>query len=552
MRMLGTFGWLRARLLAASATVVLLTGTLGTTGCRVNENDVHRWESTEHGPDKLQAVIKAPKYDNALRVEATLSLIRMKPRGGRQIGITKLVEALAEIAPEQRNPILASLVPAIVTELKKAPPAAQAGQPIPPDPSFAFKDAAYAILTYDKPVLLNDDALKGQLKQALIEWALADFERRLENRTQTYGMEQLLRLLGPDAVAGLPKLMTRDSRNLDKMAGLVADLGNDATKEAASVAIVDIAKYVVSDEWVKVKTPQLEAANKASGITTNEEGFKAQLSQYQDEELLRALGSLRRVGGRAAVEFCLGLAGDAKAPAKRRMAALAALELRLDSKNANDVKRIFDIAMSDAPPEVLDAAFIRIGEMPRKDVVDKLYEAFKTDKWKVRRLAAKIVLRMSELKDLGEFMSKLPEKDAKGFAMAEAITYGASFADLKGGDVKEAVKKYFDPATPPAQRTTAASYFLTNGKPDDVAFLTPFENDRTPVPVCEGDECKWACYVPKDPAKPDDKELKDVKTFGDYIKMCVEPQIKDRAEQAKKAPASQGTPEKKGAEGEKK
>ncbi len=550
MRMHGTFGWLRARLLAASATFVLLTGTLGTTGCRVNEDDVHRWESTEHGPEKLQAVIKAPKYDTQLRVEATLSLIRMKPRGGRQIGVTRLVEALAEIAPEQRNPILAGLVPAIVTELKKAPPAAQAGQPAPPDPSYAFKDAAYAMMTYDKPVILTDDALKGQLKQALIEWSLADFERRLENRTQSTGMEQLLRLLGPEAVAGLPKLMTRDSRNLDKMAGLVADLGSDATKEAASAAIVEIAKYVVSDEWVKVKTPQLEAANKASGITTNEEGFKAQLGQYQDEELLRALGSLRRVGGRPAIEFCLGLAADGKAPAKRRVAAIAALELRLDSKNASDVKKIFDIAMSDSPPEVLDAAFVRIGEMPRKDVVDKLYDAFKTDKWKVRRLAAKIVLRMSELKDMDEFMSKLPEKDAKGFAMAEAITYGASFADLKGGDPKEALKKYLADTTPPAQRTVAASYYLTQGKPDDIAMLSAYENDRTPVPVCEGDECKWACYFPKDPAKPEDKELKDVKTFGDYIKMCVEPQIKERAEQAKKAPAK--TEEKKGSEGEKK
>jgi len=516
----------------------------------VGEDDVHRWESTEHGPDKLVAVVKAPKYDNGLRVEATLSLIRMKPRGGRQVGVARLVEALAEITPEQRNPILANLVPAIITELKKPAPAAQAGQPAPPDPSFAFKDAAYAILTYDKPVLLTDDGLKGQLKQALIEWALADFERRLENRTQTSGMEQLLRYLGPDSVVGLPKLMTRDSRNLDKMAGLVADIGDDKTKEAASAALVEVAKYDISDEWVKVKTPQLEAANKASAITTTADGFKAQLSSYQDEELLRALGSLKRVGGRPAVDFCLDLASDTKAPANRRIAALAALELRLDSKNESDVKRIFDIAMSDAPPEVLDVAFVRIGEMPRKDVVGKLYDAFKTDKWKVRRLAAKIVLRMSEVKDMDEFMSKLPEKDAKGFAMGEAITYGASFADLKGGDVQAEVKKFLVDTTAPAARTTAVSYYLVNGKPGDIELLKPYENDKSPVPVCEtDDECKWACYVPKDPAKPDDKELKPVKTFGDYIQMCVEPSIIDRAEQAKKAAAA--TPPK-GTEGEKK
>jgi hypothetical protein len=134
----------------------------------------------------------------------------------------------------------------MVAELKKPPPVVQAGQPAPPDPSLAFKDAAYALLTFERTVLINDEPLRGQLRAALSEWAMADFERRLENRTQTYGMEQLLRMLGPESVVPLPKLMTRDARNLDKMSALVADLGSEATKESASVALVDIAKHVVS------------------------------------------------------------------------------------------------------------------------------------------------------------------------------------------------------------------------------------------------------------------------------------------------------------------
>src|SRR6516162_6060598 len=58
------------------------------TGCRVNEDDIHRWESTAHGPDKLRAVLYHDKYDTNLRVEAALSLVRMKPRAGRRIGIS--------------------------------------------------------------------------------------------------------------------------------------------------------------------------------------------------------------------------------------------------------------------------------------------------------------------------------------------------------------------------------------------------------------------------------------------------------------------------------
>jgi hypothetical protein len=547
MRKIVTVGRLKAWLYASLA-LAAATPALG--GCRIDENYVHKKEGTQQGPEKLRAVLLAPKYDTALRTEAALSLVRMKPRGGRTVGIEVLVETLAEIPPEERAPILASFVPAVIAELKKPPPAVQAGQAAPPDPSFAFKDASYAVLTYDKQVLLVDETLKANLRAALIEWAMADFERRLENRTQTYGMEQLLRYLGSDSVVGLPKLINRDSRNLEKIAALIADLGNDQTKEAASTALVDIAKYVVSEEWVKVKTPQLEEANKRSKLEPTPDQFKAQLEQYQDEELMRALGTLKRVGGRAAIDFCLDYARDGKNKKERRIAALAALELRLDPKNEEDMKRIFEIALSDSPPEVLDLAFRRIGEMPRDKVVDRLYAAFKTDKWKVRRAAGTIVLKMSTLKHLEEFMGKLPDKDTKGFAMPEAITYGSWMGDLKDPDKKDAkvadeLKKYLSEGSP-AVRTTALSYFLVNGTPEDIPTVTAVEGDTTSVPVCDADaECKFACYVPKDPAKPDDKELKDVKTIGEYVKMCVIPGIKERDEQKKAA-------EKKAAEGEKK
>ncbi len=553
MRKIGTVGRLKAWLYAS---LVLAAAAPLVGGCRIDESYVHKKEGTLRGPEKLKAIILASKYDTGLRVEAAMSLIRMKPRGGRAVGIEacadptdekcySLVDALAAIAPEERAPILAALIPAIIAELKKPPPAAQAGQAAPPDPSLAFKDASYAILTYDKQVLLTDEALKTNLRTALIDWAMADFERRLESRTQTYGMEQLLRHLGADSVVGLPKLINRDSRNLDKIASLIADLGNDQTKEAASVALVDIAKYVVSDEWVKVKTPQLEEANKRSKLEPTPDQFKAQLEQYQDEELMRAMGTLKRVGGRATVDFCLDFALDGKNKKERRAAALAAVELRLDPKNEADMKRIFDIALSDSPPEVLDLAFRRIGEMPRDKVVDRLYAAFKTDKWKVRRAAGTIVLKMSTVKHLGEFMAKLPDKDTKGFAMPEAITYGSWMGDLKEGKPADELKKFLTEGSP-ASRTTALSFFLVNGTPDDLSALTPLETDSMPVPVCETDaECKFACYVPKDPAKPDDKELKDVKTIGEYVKLCVIPGIKERDEQKKAA-------EKKAAEGEKK
>ena len=527
---------------------------LATSACRVTEDDVHHWESRTHGPKRLQAVLFYPKYEIPLRVEAALSLVKMTSLGNRVDArcakpepladydagrscstIDQTVTTLSYLSPEERAPILAQLVPSIIKELKQPPPTAQSDQKAPPDPSFAYKDAGYAILTYDKTVLITDEALAGSLKQALLEWAMADFDRRLENRAQSYGMEQLLRYLGPDSVAGLPKLMTRDSNHLDKMAALIQELGTDATKEEASKALVGIATYVTSDEWVKVKTPQLQAANKASKLEPNAAQFSYQLNKFQDEDFIRVLGSMKKVGGRAAIDFCLNFAADSKQSPERRQAALAAVEGKLDRKNGQDVDRILTIAKSDAPPIVLDQAFKRIGELPRDAVIGKLYEVFQSDKWTTRRAAAGVVLKMSTMKDFDEFMSKLPEKDgSKGFAMPESITYGAIFSDLKEGDPREGVKKYLASGTP-AQRATAVSFYLANGTKDDLATLAPYEKDGSKAPVCEADEdCKWICVVPT-ASDPKQTEKKDIKTLGDYVTFCAEPSINDRAAKAAQA-----------------
>ncbi len=530
------------------------------------------------------------KYDVALRVEATLALIRMKPRSGRRPGFSQIdqdgdteackrtfVEALASVSSDTRQQIVAGLVPPIIEELKKPPPVPQAGQPLPPDGSFPYKDAAYSMLISERTVI-TDETLKQNLKAALIEWAMADFEHRLDNRSQLFGMEQLLRHLGPPSVVGLPKLMTRDSRRLDQMASLIAELADAKTKEAASAALAGIAKYVASDEWMNVKKSELETANAASKLQPTPDQFQMQLLTYQGEELLRVFGSLKKVGGRPAIDFCLDFAGnkgpdlgkrpdapDAKADKetkdkvltaqalwdlrkeqieKRRTAALAALEGRLDRSNPEDIKRVLDIAKSDAPDSVLDLAFRRAGEMPREQVVDKLYDLFKGDKWKIRRAAAATVLKMSTLKHVDEFMSKLPA-DGKNFAMGEAITYGALIGELKEGTVVEALKKHLS-SGPGVARTTALSYYLTLGNKTQIDDVKSLESDSTSAPSCDVEpDCKWICEVAKEGAKdPKEREQKDIKTVGDFVKYCVEPAMLERSPEAKKDEPKKDEPKK--------
>src|SRR5690606_6639131 len=188
---------LRARRAAAAS---MLTATLATvlvtSGCRTTTDDVQRWGKTKQGPGKLVAVLTHDKYPIELRVEAAMTLVRMKPRGGKRVGIScaddptcqGLLESLSALPPEERAEIVTRLVPLLIAEINKPPPQAQAGQAAPPDGSFPYKDAAFALMTYEDKDLIGSDQLRAEIKTALAEWASADFANRLDNTTQMSGM----------------------------------------------------------------------------------------------------------------------------------------------------------------------------------------------------------------------------------------------------------------------------------------------------------------------------------------------------------------------------
>jgi hypothetical protein len=515
--------------------VGLALASIGGTGCKVREDDVRQWalvngRGTRAGPEKLKAVLAHDKYDTALRVLAADSLIRMAPRDGRRVGIEIVIDTLSTMRPETAAQIVAGLVPTLVAELTKPPPVAQAGQPLPPDPSFPFKDATFALLTSDKAALVPTDELKQQLHTALIQWVEADFERRLDNKLQGYGMEQLLRYLKGPGVAGLPKLMTRDANRLEQMAGLVGELGDPPTKEAAAKALVSVGGFVLSKAWLDLRRPELERRNTASGNKVEGKQLEQQLGEWQTEEAQRLFNAMRRVGARPVIDFLLDVAARSGEPEKRRAAALQTLAGKLDKTGDKDIDRLISIASSDAPDLVLDQALVRVGEFPREKAAEKLYGVFaKTTKWKVRHEIGAIVLKMSTMKHAEDFMARLPAGDAKGFSLMEPLRYGLSLGELKEGSPKDLAKKYLAAGTP-AQRTTAAGYFFGHGTKDDLALLTPLETDKSAVPTCDTDEqCKWSCTVDKAGGKPGETESKEVKTFGDFVKFCVEPEVLRRA-----------------------
>src|SRR5262249_4487981 len=148
------------------------------------------------------------------RVAAGLELVKMKPRNGRRVGITMLVEGFSTLTPEDRKPLVAGMAPVLISEMKKAPAPAAPNQPPPVDTSFPYKDAVVALLTYDRAVLVSDDAVHKAFTDALIDWSQHDFEHRLDNPTQMFGTEQMMRAIGAPAVRGLPALITSDSTKI--------------------------------------------------------------------------------------------------------------------------------------------------------------------------------------------------------------------------------------------------------------------------------------------------------------------------------------------------
>jgi hypothetical protein len=530
------------------ALVPVMITAASSAGCRVDQDDIQRWETTERGPDKLVAVIIHDKYEPELRVDAALALVRMRPRGGRRIGITMMVDAVAQLPKDIRRTVIGGMVPTLVTELSQPPPVAQGNQPPPPDGTIPFKDAAFALLqtpserTYDKSVLVADEQQRQALLNALATWTATDFQHRYDNASQMYGVEQVIKFIGAPAAKLLPPLIRDDQRKIPELARLIAANGDKETKEVASKRVVAVASYTASQKWIDNLKPTVEEANRAAKLKPNEAQFNAQLVAAQDEQLKRLFGAMRKIGGRASVDFCLEYASNKDNNADRRSLAVAALEGNFEQRNPQDVKRILDLAAADdTPDKVRDLAFRRVGEMPREKVISKLYEIFKSDRWQARWVAAQYAIRMSNTSHIPEIMEHLPRGGAPVFAMTEALSYGDWMGNpdrMSVKDGKEArtlLEPYFRDSNS-AVRTTALGWFFGHGTKKDLGFLQQFEGDRSPVPKCGGDQsdCDWTCYVDKPGGKKGEKEPKEASNIGDYVRYCIVPNIKDRDEDPSK------------------
>jgi hypothetical protein len=509
---------------------VLLALGLGLGACRTGTDDIRRWGTTVQGPRKLIAVLMHDKYSDEIRLDAALTLVSMKPRNGRRVGIEGsddqpgLMGALTKLPPSARAALVSKLVPALETEIKKPPPVAQGGQAAA-DPTIPYKDAAFALLTHDGGRLVTDGALRQRLRNVLSAWVSTNFAQRLEDSSQMFSVKQMVTELKADAVRPLPNLIAPGAK-IDSLADFVADFGDPATKLAASQRLVSVAKHTTSPEWINQKSPGVEAANKASKLNPTKEQFQAQLAQYQEEELLRVFASMKRVGGAPVVEYLLAFAQDKGQSDKRRAGALAALQGNLERTNRAQASAVLAVAGGDDTPNQLrDVALQRVGEFPRPVVVEDLYKLFGSENWKVRWVAAELILKMSDTSHLPEFFDKLGK--AKDMAITEPLRYGSIISEMKGSTKPEdAVRSQLRSSEPVPARLTALGYYYSKGTAKDLGTIANYAQDRARTPTCKegAQDCEWKCNVSTDGKQ----ETKDITTVGEFVEFCVKPAMEKR------------------------
>jgi hypothetical protein len=507
-------------------------------GCAVSESDVHRWETTENGPEKLYAIVTHEKYSWPLREEAALSLVHMKPRSGRRIGLEYLVlgydgslgkvqGSLAALPEEGRRHMLADITPKLVAGIAQPPPPKAAeGTAAQPDASIPYKDAAFAILSHEPPLAL-DDKTKADITAALTQWVQTDFENRIDNTSQQFGVEQIMRYLGAPSVKALPSFITLDSQKTDKACQLVSDIGDDDTKKRASDALVNLAKTIDSSGWMDKQRTLINQRNAIDKVSPKPEQIAEQLKNYQEQELEKVFVNMKRLGGRPVVDYCLVFAKAKDKSEKMRTDALAALENRIDKNNPNDLASIFDIVRDDSEKsdKVRAVALARMGELPKEMIVPKLYSLF-DKKWQIRNDAAQLVLKTMTTKDLPDFLHHLPENAKTKIGLSEPISYGNIIMakDPQGGPKpRDVLSSFLQSPNLGAKLTAAGSYY--QGKKADGAALSALQDDKTPLPKCDpADECGWECNVPKAPGSAD-KEAKTVTTVGEFVRYCVQPSL---------------------------
>jgi hypothetical protein len=414
-------------------------------GCKVNSDDVQHWKDTVKGPTRLSALIASDRYSLELRTEAALAIVEMDRNDVEALALLKTsLDDLRAEDPAATQQIVEGMAPRLQALLASEPEDEGNG----PDPvQVRAKDAAYMVISY------APEQKREELIRSVLRWYSADFEGR--SLAGDYSAEQVTRALGAEAasqlVDALDEKMTPAA--MIKIAEIIADSGDAATKKRAGDRLVTIEKEMEKSTFVKWLGEQIRASLQASGEPADDKRVNA-LALFNRESYINngALPAMRHLGDQEAVATRLLRIADTKPgpnDAKawierlnaRRATALKALEGHVTRKHLN---RLLSIALdSNNTIEVRDYAFDRVDDIHSRAAIPRLWpligragctsagcsSANKLDK-RLRWRAGELILSLGGPSIIEQFSQRLPSASGIHYEPEELEGYATRMSQM--------------------------------------------------------------------------------------------------------------------------
>ena len=469
----------RRRILSCLALVIGLSTLVG---CKVTGEDIEYWKRTKKGPGKIVAVILADRYPIELRTKAGQALVEMDHPdvdGVAQLQQTlQTLEAQDEEAVEQ---IVAGMVPGLLSMMQGADEEHDESLGPPPRQTRA-KDAAYLLIPH------ASQAARQQLTDAVVGWYAADFANR--SLAGNYSSEQVVRSLGSPAARQLVEGMNAHmpQQALVKISELVAQIGDEETKQSAGERLVAIEREMESPEfveWMKGEIRSQMEGEPTDARVTN-------IAVVNREKFLNegALPAMKHLASVDAVRTRLLQVASA-APAEslpdgakealnmRRQRALMALEGNVEEAHLDQV---LALALDENNPiAVRDYAFDRVGDIRSRAAIPQLWPLVEsaeneTMKKRLRWRAAELVLAIGGPEIIPEFLTRLPAEAGVEYEPEELEGYSTRMSQMTPPPVQLVERQLSAPEW--FKRVMALRFVERRGTAADVDKIERLARDR--------------------------------------------------------------------------
>lgn len=395
--------------------------------CAVTEADIEAWKGTVRGPGKIVAVLLADKYSDELRIHAAVALVEMERADVD--GVTELQGTLRDIPEETRRRIVDGLAPHLLRLM------AGDGTPVPegaapPALQVRAKDASFLVLQYASA------EHQAELTNAVVGWFVQDFNGR--SLAGNFSAEQVIRQLGAPAATRLVDAMNEHlpQQALTKIAELVSQLGDAATKERAGARIVEVEQAMESPAFTQWLTERIRRQASEAGRQVADAQVTAAVDLNRETFILQgALPAMHHLADSPAVAArLLTIAQATTNSEERRVTALQALEGHTRPEQG---PALLALALAPTQPgRVRDYAFDRIADSRDRSVLPQLWplavqHAGTEAQWRERWRVGSLLLSLGGSTVVDEWFSRIPAESEEPYAREELHGYAERLAQMR-------------------------------------------------------------------------------------------------------------------------